>query len=392
MKGPSILIAALSGRALAASAGRAGYRPLVVDAFGDVDTRMEAAAIEVIPNAYARGFDEDLLVDALERLSAQVPDRPAGLVPGAGFECHPHLIESLERKSTLLGCPGSAVRASKDPERFFPLLRELGILHPETSCQAPDAPEGWISKRIGACGGRHIRRLERLPRRSSNRYYQREIEGQLVSATAIASAKGTAFAFTQPWCNPYPGQPYRYGGMVAVDRLDPDLEARLIDSCLALVKPLGLVGIVSFDFIVNGGGEAYLIDVNPRPGASLEILEDAQGSLFKAHIAACRDEDAVGILARSWRPKPRASAYLYADNGPLTVPTLDWPNWVCDIPAEGQSIAAGAPVATVWAEAEHPELARKICIERLGEIERMLYRNQNEEQGVKNACCDRSRP
>ncbi len=35
---PAVLIAATSGRALAASARRAGYRPLVADFFGDHDT------------------------------------------------------------------------------------------------------------------------------------------------------------------------------------------------------------------------------------------------------------------------------------------------------------------------------------------------------------------
>ena len=35
---PTVLIAGFSGRALAQSARRAGFRPLVVDCFGDADT------------------------------------------------------------------------------------------------------------------------------------------------------------------------------------------------------------------------------------------------------------------------------------------------------------------------------------------------------------------
>lgn len=253
----------------------------------------------------------------------------------------------------------------------------MGILHPETSLQRPDAPQGWVSKRIGASGGRHIRRLKATGAARSHRYYQRELKGEALSATAVASPRGSAFAFVRPWCRPFPGQPFRYGGTVTVDRLDPDLEARIIDSCLALVKPLGLIGLVSFDFIVDENGEAYLVEVNPRPGASLEVLDDATGTLFKAHIAACRGEDAVGILTRSWRPKAKAATYLYADKGPLRVASIDWPDWVSDVPAPGQIIAKGAPIATVGAEGRTPGEAREMCKERLATLEAVVYRRNN---------------
>ena len=49
--GQSVLIAAFSGRTLAQSARRAGYEPLVVDAFGDLDTREAAADLRVIDGA-----------------------------------------------------------------------------------------------------------------------------------------------------------------------------------------------------------------------------------------------------------------------------------------------------------------------------------------------------
>ena len=53
---PAVLIAARSGRALAACARRSGYRPLVADMFGDLDTRELAEANERVPGTMAHGF------------------------------------------------------------------------------------------------------------------------------------------------------------------------------------------------------------------------------------------------------------------------------------------------------------------------------------------------
>ncbi|HEY8246312.1 MAG TPA: aldehyde oxidase, partial [Hyphomicrobium sp.] len=52
----TVLIAALSGRGLAASARRAGYLPLVADAFGDSDTAEHAAVARCVTDAARIGF------------------------------------------------------------------------------------------------------------------------------------------------------------------------------------------------------------------------------------------------------------------------------------------------------------------------------------------------
>ena len=55
--GAAILIAAPSGRALAAAARRAGYRPLVADFFDDLDTRGFCAANRLIEGGLDTGFE-----------------------------------------------------------------------------------------------------------------------------------------------------------------------------------------------------------------------------------------------------------------------------------------------------------------------------------------------
>ena len=132
-----------------------------------------------------------------------------------------------------------------------------------------------------------------------------------------------------------------------------------------------MLGLFSFDFIITAD-EAFLVEVNPRPGASLDVLDDAHGTLFAAHVAACRGEDFIDLLSQSWRPSPRAIAYVYADRGPLTVAGTEWPEWVSDRPAAGAEIETGGPVATVHAEAATPLQAVKKCHQRITELQAVL--------------------
>lgn len=368
----TVLIAAFSGRALAASARRAGYRPLVVDSFGDEDTRALAEGrVRVLEKAFKRGFRHDHLVEALDALSAGAEAAPVGLLLGAGFEDKPGVVARLAERYTLIGCPADSIRAAKDPARFFTLLSELGIPHPETRTTPPADGRGWLTKRIGGSGGTHIARCRAKVSPQRQRYFQREVQGTPLSMLGI-TGRTSAFAFSTSWLDPMPRRPYRFGGMAGPVDVDADLEARLIDIGLDLIRALGLVGLVSFDFLVVDDGP-LLLEVNPRPGASLDILDDAQGTLFKAHIAAARGGDPAGVVMRDWKPATRAAAYLYAAETPLTVPAFDWPDWTSDRPAPGTTIGPQQPVCSVHAEGASLDAATLMLSQRLDRLKSMLY-------------------
>lgn len=359
---------------LAASARRAGLCPVVVDCFGDEDTRGLAEAVETLPSAFARGFTDGTLIEALEEALAEagIDEPSAPLVLGPGFECEPEVIDELAQRFRLAACDADVVTRCKDPAVLFPMLRELGIVHPETSLEPPASSSGWLSKRIGGSGGTHIYRFDPARKIRPNRYYQREIEGELISASAVIGRDGQAFAFTRSWLDPWSKHPFRFGGITGHVEIDEDLEARIVDACLSLIPALGLQGLVSFDFIVVGD-EPHLIEVNPRPGASLDILDDEAGTLIKAHLDAFSGGEAIDRLANEWRPSPQAAAYVYADRGDLVVPDIDWPEWVSDRPAAGRTIPAHTPAVTVHAGAEDPDTAERVCRARAREIADMLY-------------------
>jgi predicted ATP-grasp superfamily ATP-dependent carboligase len=133
----TVLIAALSGRGLAAAARRAGFAPLVADAFGDCDTHDSAAAVRCLAEATRIGFRAKQLIAALETLAAEAPRAPIGLVLGSGFEDRQKLIASLARRFPLLGNDGETTAQTKRPAAFFRLLDTLASPTPKRDSSRP---------------------------------------------------------------------------------------------------------------------------------------------------------------------------------------------------------------------------------------------------------------
>lgn len=370
MTGQTVLIAAFSGRALAQSARRAGFAPLVADAFGDLDTRVAAHDYRAIDGAMQRGFRAKPLLTALDALVANAPSKPIGLVLGSGFEDKPRLVDILNQRYGILGCSVEALLACKDPQIFFPVLNELSIAHPETRITPPHISTGWLSKRIGGSGGRHIRVCAANARAKPRRYFQQEITGARVSVHALIARDGISSGFSRQWVSPTVAQPFRYGGAVTVTEDATPATATMLSTVDKLARGLELAGMVSFDFILTGA-TASLLEINPRPGATLDIFDDADGTLFKAHIEACLGqtlERRGGDLAAS-----KAAAILHADRGPITLGECVWPEWSADRGAPGTFIPQGAPLATAFATAGTPDAAEALARARLAELESLIY-------------------
>jgi predicted ATP-grasp superfamily ATP-dependent carboligase len=381
LTGEAVLIAAFSARSLAASARRAGYKPLVVDCFGDSDTVALAEAWRCLPARVQVGFTFRPLLAALESLAGSSSSPPIGLVLGAGFECNPRLVAKLSEHFPLIGNDAATIARAKDPQQFFSVLDDLGVPHPETWLDAPAEPDGWLMKRVGGSGGLHIHRCPAKPRPDKRRYFQRQVSGQQISLMGLVSEKSAAFAVSRQWTSPLQRRPFRYGGAAGSLPLEEDLEARLIEMSLAVSEALELCGIVSFDYLVNEG-EISLLEVNPRPGASLDVFDDPTGTLFKAHVEAARGGDPAALVAADWHPPiARASAILYADRGPLTAGAVEWPDWASDRPQPGSAIGAGQPLATVSAEGHDVDAVQAACLQRLGALETLLY-DTSSQQGA----------
>ena len=356
MTADTVLIAALSGRGLAASARRAGYLPLVADAFGDSDTAELAAHARQVTEAARIGFRAKPVFAALAELEAASPSPPIGLVLGSGFEDRPKLIAALSRRYPLIGNGAETIARAKNPAGFFALLDNLGIAHPATQLVPPSDTSRWLSKRVGGSGGTHIvdaAAAERSPRR----YYQRRVDGVPHSVLAVATRDGVHIVgISRQWTVGQGPRPFRYGGAVGPVQLPTAVDVSMRYAAEAVCAALSLVGLVAFDFLLVGD-TPILSEVNPRPGATLDVFDDAGGALFRAHVDACGDKTAALPVPRG----ARAAAILYADRGPLTIDAIRWPEWSADRPAPGTRVPRYRPIATVFAAADAPEAAFESC-------------------------------
>lgn len=363
----SVLIAGLSGRALAAAARRAGYRPLVADLFQDLDTKRLAERCLVLPGDLAAGIEDDHVFTALADLAAKAGDKPVGFVPGAGFEDRPQLLARIGRCFPLLATAPERQAQIKDPRRFTVLLDLLGIPHPEVTFRPPADPRGWLVKHAAASGGGHVRPARADDGPAERRYFQRRVAGRPVSALFLADgARAVTLGFSEQWrCSGGPRSPFRFGGAVQPAAVTRAMAARLDRAIRKVSAVAGLRGLCSADFLLRRGNY-HLLEINPRPGATLDIFDLGQDApLFALHHAACQ-----GHLPQAWHPPRHAAActIVYARKG-VTVPIGHrWPRWTADRPAPGSVIAKGEPLCTVLARGNHGAEARNQVLDRAARV------------------------
>jgi uncharacterized protein len=356
--GAAVLIASASGRAFAAAARRAGYAPLVADFFDDSDTRDLCAATRRAGDPDT-GFDAQSLIPALEQLAEG--REPIGLAYGTGFEDRTDLLDEVASRWPLIGNPADVVRRVKDPRLLDGLCRSLRVPHPEISFTPPPDVAGWLVKSVGGAGGSHVAPANAWRAGGENIYFQRVAPGEQVSILCLCDGTAAqALGSSRQWASPTPQEPFRFGGCVRPAGLPARMEARLRQAANTLAAASGLIGLNSFDFLVSG--EAFvLIEINPRPGATLDIFEDRDGLLFQAHVDACRGISPSAPLEFTGAA---ATQIVYARREIGALPAFDWPEWTADRPGPGGALRLYDPLCTIKACAADPADARARVAER----------------------------
>ncbi|WP_018043469.1 ATP-grasp domain-containing protein [Methylobacterium sp. 88A] len=372
-RGDAILIAAQSGRALAQAARRSGLRPYVLDLFGDADTLALAEGYRPAVGRFGDGLAGEGVLAGLDALAAMADKPPIGIVLGSGFENAPDLMARIGRCRRLLGASPDTVRVLKDPLAFAALCDRLAIPHPAVTRKAVTDRSDWLLKRSGGSGGSHIR-LAGAGRAPTGAYFQRRVAGTAHAVAFLADGREAAIvAVTEQWSAPSPLRPFRYAG--ALERaaheapaLSPASLSQVTAAIAGLVAETGLVGLASADLLVSETGW-WLTEINPRPGATLDVLDRRDTPLLAAHIDA-----SLGVLPRI-EPAPvdaAATEICYAAAGYAPMPPLDWPDFVRDRPQSGTCVPRDAPLCTVFAAGPDSAATRDLLRVRAATLRTLL--------------------
>ena len=351
---PSVLLAGMSVRAMAESAAKAGYRVTALDGFGDLDT-IRAADRVLTPR---RDLNRPYSVERLVALSRMVT---ADLFAyGANLENHPTAIGRLAGGRTLLGNGPAELRLARNPSRLAEMLHRKQLAAANVRTTPPSAGE-WLLKGRRSGGGRAIRTWdegEPIPRSC---YLQERIRG--ISASIVFSTDGERIiplAITRQligtrWLG---AGAYWYSGNILAPLADPQLPQgkALFERAKAIAEAVAgacrLKGVNGVDFIAQNG-VPFVIEVNPRYSASLELVERAFGiSVFQLHLLGCQGTLPTSVEIPRRFPAT-GKAIVYARRAMTAGDTRRWlddPS-IADIPWPGERIRPGHPICTVFASA-----------------------------------------
>ncbi len=205
--------------------------------------------------------------------------------------------------------------------------------------------------------------------RTRDVYFQRRVAGVPVSALLLGDGRRVmTLGFSAQWAAPLPAHPFRYGGAVRPAPLSEDAAQAMTAAIARLGKAVPLTGLSSADFLVEGDA-FHLLEINPRPGASFDLFEPQDASLFALHVDAC----AGRLPAQAPRyADAMAGAIVYAERTIAAAPALDWPAWSADRPVPGSRIAENAPLCSVFAHADTAEQAKQLVLQRSAEVQTLM--------------------
>lgn len=296
----------------------------------------------------------------------------------------------------------------------FPSTQELRVV-PRGLDEQGFPPDGVVSarerpkkirKRLNSSGGLGISPVdlqnEGVVKGQSNEVQQAFIEGRSLGVSCILANHGSHFAgMTSSFgSGEWPGPlEFIYRGSWGPLPVSEGLSQKFEKIGDYVNRHTGLLGWLQMDFIEDTDSELWLLEMNPRWAAGMEVLLDAGINLVPAHLNAfygdryskalvnSRDGQAVpsGKIVSSAPRQYFAKAIVYADND-LELSYTDLNRLytysrkrIADLPAiDGEDhslqILAGHPVLTLKASAEgsEPEEARQTLLVKLGEIQESL--------------------
>jgi len=376
----SIAVVGASVRAAAFSVLRTGRTALAADLFADADLAQQCPATIISPYPAA-------LADWLVATNVD-----AWLYTGA-LENYSDLVDRLATIRPLLGNAGEALRRCRDPFALQRVLVQNGLHFPETRSSCTDLPldGSWLCKTYRGSSGSGVWELvdqdSQQQAINCGACFQKRIEGQSAAVVfALGDTSTTTLGMTAQWVGAAATRSakFQYAGSLGIGpTISPTIQAQIKALAQVLAHQFELRGLVGVDLLLDSH-RAWIVEVNPRYTASVEIVERNTGlSAIEAHLAACTGKPFSSVRQPSSTNQQHGKAILYAKQEVMI--NQEFFAWamtqadgkldgrIADVPVLGSIIPAGRPVLTVFASAPTTEIEQKLR-HRIAEVETRLYR------------------
>jgi predicted ATP-grasp superfamily ATP-dependent carboligase len=226
-------------------------------------------------------------------------------------------------------------------------------------------------------------------------YWQREASGRSLGCLLLAQGQTLRLiGVHDQLIDPTDDEPFRFAGVVGPTRLSDAQMTTLLAALHRLVTAFALRGLVSVDWLIDGD-RWLLLEVNPRPSASLAVHErllarTSARSLLAEHVAQFLPDElpsGLGIAeaalanlqadARSAHPDRCGGERIVYAPTPLRVEAAMLERWAAaaelhDIPAAPVDLPAGAPVLSVSAFGPHMAAVKQALEQRCDNVLREL--------------------
>ncbi len=362
-----MLILAQSGRFLAQSATQAGFTAWVADCFGDTDTLLNASRFSLVPenfNISIKGLIK-LLIDLTH-------DQPCYFTYGSGIEHIYEVLNLLPSNFELIGNSFSTLKQVYSPNTFFSILDSLSAPYPTTQFTPPKShtKQHWLQKSIVGYGGSHISDYS-IKQTKAGHYFQRYVEGSPASILFLYDGLSMQILSINKQFNHQ--ENYTFEGIEAPYILSESITSSLMYIIEQLCIQTGLIGCNSLDFIVMNNESIVILEVNPRPSASLELV-DSDIPSFQLHFNAC-----LGIHNKFSLNvnKTTSLRYLYAQSTYSIPENMIWPNSCHDLPHAGSIINQGQPICSSLVKGESQQVD-KLHLQNLNQVKNQLLMLESE--------------
>ena len=367
------MVVGASGRSAAMSCLRAGLVPIVCDFFCDQDTR-DIADVKQIPSY------ESLLKPG------SLPDCDFVLFTGA-TEHHRRVVEHCLLKSKPIGNPTSGALGLANPIELFQWAESVGVPMPKTQLSLPKGEGRWLKKRFKSSGGLGVHTLnlgegefDESSTSTERMFFQKFVDGNAMSAVFCANGgKATLCGCTKQLTglSVLGASDFKYCGSIGPVDLSSSFTYQLLTTASGMARDFKLSGLFGIDFVFDHE-TAWMIEVNPRYTASVEVLELHAGqSLIKGRNVEPRKQNLMIGKAIIYWPEERPLVWNNTGNWARLcdifqnddcIEIIESKTVVADVPQPDTEIKQGHPVLTVFAAGATTEQCESILLKRGGQI------------------------